>query len=91
MLFFFLDEMAKGGSIWRLDYKQRFYKRALSPMQKCCSCIAFLGGLECGMDTKNSSALKSNKVKPRHVVVASAKIRHLTFVNNNWGLSDCYV
>lgn len=51
-------------------------------MQKCCSCIAFLGGLECGMDTKNSSALKSNKVKPRHVVVASAKIRHLTFVNN---------
>lgn len=32
---------------------------------------------------KNSSALKSNKVKPRHFVVASAKIRHLTFVNNN--------
>lgn len=52
-------------------------------MQKCCSCIAFFGGLECGMDTKNSSALKSNKVKPRHFVVASAKIIHLNFVNNN--------
>lgn len=32
--------------------------------------------------TKNSSALKSNKVKSCHFVVASAKIRHLTFANN---------
>lgn len=92
MLSFCLDEMAKGGSIWRLDFKQRFYKKALPPMQKCCSCIAFFGGLVCGMSEKKpSSALKSNKVKPRHFVVASVKIRHLNFVNNNWGLSDCYM
>lgn len=94
MLSFCLDEMAKGGSIWRLDFKQRFYKRALPPMRKCCSCIAFFGGLVCGMGEKknqNSSALKSNKVKSCHFVVASAKIRHLTFVNNKWGLSDCYM
>lgn len=47
-----VDEMAKGGSIWRLDFKQRFYKRALPPMQKCCSCIAFFGGLVCCMEKK---------------------------------------
>lgn len=45
--------------------------------------LHFLGGLEFGMDTKNSSALKSDKVKSCHFVVASAKIRHLTFANNN--------
>lgn len=32
---------------------------------------------------KNSSALKSNKVKPHHFVVASAQIGHLTFLKNN--------
>lgn len=65
------------------DHTHRFYKRALTPRQKCCSCNAFFGRNVCATDKKKkSSALKSYKVKPHEFVVASAQIGHLTFVNN---------
>lgn len=70
MLSFCLDEMAKGGSIWRLDFKQRFYKRALPPMQKCCSGIAFFSRLVCGMgEKKKKTAVLWNLIKLNPVIL----------------------